>query len=272
MLHGDAQRSSAPPMNTGSIRSGLCSVTFRDLDIGAVVDLVADAGLGAIEWGADRHVRPGDTHAAERARRACDVAGIACPTYGSYLFPHSPDADIDAVIDSATRLGSGLIRIWTPFDVLPDDPPEDRREAARGLERIAGRLGDAGLDAGLEFHGGTLTHTARSTLSLLADVGAPNLLTYWQPTYWDHEVCNDRDAQLAELDLVLPHLAHLHLYWWEGTDRRPLRDAEWLLPDALSVAATDDGKRVAFLEFVRNDDPESFRRDASTLTEWIERL
>src|SRR5699024_9435729 len=52
------------------IRPGLCSVTFRGLEVDRVVDLAADAALACIEWAGDAHVPPGDTVAAERAR-AC---------------------------------------------------------------------------------------------------------------------------------------------------------------------------------------------------------
>ena len=38
----------------------LCSVTFRALTPAAIVELAAAAGLAAIEWGADLHVRPGE--------------------------------------------------------------------------------------------------------------------------------------------------------------------------------------------------------------------
>ena len=42
------------------IRPGLCSVTFRALDVPAVVRLAAEAGLERIEWAGDVHVPPGD--------------------------------------------------------------------------------------------------------------------------------------------------------------------------------------------------------------------
>ena len=38
------------------IRPGLCSVTLRGMPPDAVIGVAAEAGLEAIEWGADVHV------------------------------------------------------------------------------------------------------------------------------------------------------------------------------------------------------------------------
>ena len=42
------------------VRAGLCSITFRSLDVATIIDLAVSAGLDGIEWGADVHVPVGD--------------------------------------------------------------------------------------------------------------------------------------------------------------------------------------------------------------------
>ena len=60
------------------IRAGLVSVTFRQLDPAAVVEIAARAGLAGIEWGADVHVS--DEEAAYRVAELTSAAGlqVAC--------------------------------------------------------------------------------------------------------------------------------------------------------------------------------------------------
>ena len=46
---------------------GMTSVTFREKSISDIVEVAHAAGLSLIEWGADRHVPPGDAKAASEA-------------------------------------------------------------------------------------------------------------------------------------------------------------------------------------------------------------
>lgn len=64
------------------IKSGLCSVTFRNKTPGEIIDLTARAGLCAIEWGSDVHVREGDIKAAEEIRIMTEEKGLEIPAYG----------------------------------------------------------------------------------------------------------------------------------------------------------------------------------------------
>lgn len=82
------------------------------------------------------------------------------------------------------------------------------------------------------------------------------------------------DRLLSELRAVLFDLSHLHVFHWERGVRLPLADGAGMWPAALRAAATADrrweGQRVALLEFVQDDDPACFERDADTLHGWLE--
>lgn len=52
------------------LKTGLTSVTFRNLGIEQIVSLAGAAGADSIEWGGDIHVPPGDLSAARRAAAA----------------------------------------------------------------------------------------------------------------------------------------------------------------------------------------------------------
>ena len=140
-----------------TILAGLCSITFRDLSADDVVALAAEAGLAGIEWGADRHVPPGSDAGSVAGR--CADAGLACPSYGTYLFAGRASAtEVDAACATAVELGATNLRVWAPDEA-----------GAADVADIADQAADRGLTVSLEFHPGTRTETAASTLALLAE-------------------------------------------------------------------------------------------------------
>lgn len=251
------------------IRPGLCSVTLRALGIDDVARLAGECGLGAIEWGADVHVPPGDAGAAARARAASDAAGVAIASYGSYAFAAAaPDeAETAVVLDTAAALGAPNVRVWAGFGGEADTPPSAALVA--GLVAFAAGAATRGLTVAMEFHGGTPTATVAGTRALLDAVGAPNLFTYWQPPYWRGPTTPAADA--AEITALGARLSHLHVYeWTPHADRLPLADGAERWAAVLDAVRALDGDRVAFLEFVAGDGPDVLRRDARTLCDWLD--
>lgn len=253
---------------------GLCSVTFRQLSADDIVELAAEAGLASIEWGADVHVPPGDTVEAARVRQRCAARDLTCPSYGSYYFAgQSSDDELTPVLDTARALGATTVRVWAP-----GDPRPDRWDAAAPVIDALRRGCDAAaahdLTLALEFHPGTLTETARSTREVLAGVDRPNLRTYWQPVPGA-----TRLHALTELDPVVHHLEHLHVFSWAVDGSRLALDAHedmWrhaFRKVAESLAQQDDGRvHVAYLEFVPDDEPAALARDAASLRTWLDEL
>ncbi|MBJ32115.1 MAG: xylose isomerase [Acidimicrobiaceae bacterium] len=255
------------------IRPGLCSITFRDLGADELVDLAAAAGLVGVEWGADVHVPVGDEAEAARVADRSRTAGLACPSYGSYVQAgQTPRDEVERVADTALALGVVNVRIWTPYGTGPDAPADERAAVVAGVAEAAAVIDDRGLTTSLEYHVGTLTETAASTLSVMAEVDHPGLFTYWQPL-----VSLDDAEAVAELVRVAGWLSHLHVYRWGTgfTDRYPLADGDSLWQPAIA-AVPDDGlwtdagrDRWAFLEYVRDDDPGQLADDATTLCYWL---
>lgn len=245
---------------------GLCSVAFRELGMAEVAGLAASSGLEAIEWGGDVHVPNGDLESASRAAKAASGQGLVSASYGSYLHAGPASAgDIAAAVETCRALGSPNLRVWT--DWVGPDPDEET------FARVAGNLGDICEEAdelavSLEFHRGTVTETAASTLRLVGAVDAPNLFTYWQPVEGLHV-----DELLSEFGSVREHLSHLHVFRWASSEERwPLAVGADLWPEVLSGAA-EPGRwrrdRVAFIEFARGDHPDQLHEDAVTLRRWL---
>jgi sugar phosphate isomerase/epimerase len=257
-----------------SIAPGLCSITFRTLDADAVLALAVRAGVEGIEWGADGHVPPGGGAPVEQLGARCRDSGVAVVSYGSYLGfgPAAADdaAAVEAVLDSAESLGAPMVRIWAELGVGPDAADGDR---ARVTERTAGyvrAIRARGLVPALEFHPYTLTETAASANALLDAL--PGARTHWQP-----DPAWSPDAALAELGLVTPRLAHLHVFAWGPGgigDRHRLADGADLWPPALAIADRDGAplptRRFALCEYVRDDNPEQLVADVATLRAWLD--
>ena len=89
-----------------SIRSGLCSITFRALTTKEVLSVAVEAGLDGIEWGADVHVPAGELDVAADVADRCLDAGLACPSYGTYVVAgRTPGDEVARVVDTALALG-----------------------------------------------------------------------------------------------------------------------------------------------------------------------
>jgi hypothetical protein len=88
-------------------------------------------------------------------------------------------------------------------------------------------------------------------------------------TYWQPPQSLSVEEHLAGLESVLPWLANLHVFQWEDGERVPLvrGKSEWAR--YLKKADEAGGTRYALLEFVQDDAPPNFLRDAATLREWL---
>lgn len=247
------------------IRAGLCSVTFRSLDAASIVDLAAKTGVEAIEWGADKHVLPGDTDRAGQVGDLCRARGIAPASYGSYVRAGTPGAlqDFAQVLGSARALGVGNIRVWAGEAIRATAGDAGFAAAAADLHDFAQTAASDDITVSVEYHRGTLTEQAEDALALLNDAGHGNLFSYWQPVPG-----RGRARWLEELECLSPHLGDLHVFHWIMTDagqaRRPLAEgaADWrAIFDAWVPTPRWPHPRTGFLEFVRADEPEQFHDD-----------
>jgi len=256
------------------ILPGLVSITFRQLAPHAIVALVAQAGLKAIEWGGDVHAPHGDVAQAQRVRQMTVDAGLTVAAYGSYYRVGHADVSFAAVLESAVALGAPTIRVWAG---KIGSAQADEAYWARVIEdsRATGDLAqEAGITVAYEYHGNTLTDTRESALRLLETVNHPNVKTYWQPPGGATRAENaEADFRLAGLREILPWLVNVHVFSWRDSDGQ--RERMTLAAQAedwaqyLAHVATTGRDHYAMLEFVRNDDPQHFLTDAETLKQWL---
>ena len=247
------------------VKSGLVSVTFRKLKPREVVDLVAKAKLAGIEWGGDIHVPHGDKARAQEAAKMTKDAGLKVAAYGSYYYAGlGGSPSFDEVLDSALELGAPLIRIWAGKKSPAEATAADRKKVVDDSIRIAEIAAKRKVALAFEFHNNTLTETTESAVQLLKEIGSANVRSYWQPHSKDALAGN-----LLSLDTVLPWLAHVHCYQWDANVRQPLEQGESEWKQYLTRIRKAAGNRYVMIEFVKDDSPEAFLRDAATLRKWL---
>lgn len=242
---------------------GLTSVTFRALDAGDIIALCARTGVRGIEWGGDVHVPPDDIANAAVVERQTRAAGLRVLSYGSY-YRLNTGGQFAPVLRAAQALGAPRVRIWAGERGSAQADGDYGDAAAAELRDICAQAAPAGITVALEYHRNTLTDTADSALALLQAAGSGNLRTYWQPNP-DLTL----EQQLGELRLLGEWVDAVHVFQWQrGNLRCQLEEGEAAWQTYLELLGQH---RDYILEFVRDDAPEQFRRDAATLARWLGR-
>ena len=250
--------------------SGLVSVSFRTLSPDAVIELVARGGLSGIEWGGDIHVPHGNSDVAGRVGRATRSAGLEVLAYGSYYRVGADDPDeFRGVLDSALAIEAPIIRVWAG----PKVPSLDLgAEAIAAVYADAVRIADMAAVEGLalvfEWHDNSLTDRTEAAAALLAAADRPNVGTYWQ-----QRKQRDLASRLRDMDTALPYLRGLHMSHLdtENDGRLPLCEGRnnWIAYLEKALTAPGDHILPAQIEFVKDDDPEQFLRDAECLKDLL---
>ena len=244
------------------MKTSLTSVTFRKKSIEEIVDLVAQAGFDAIEWGGDVHVPPTDPGAAAKARALCEEKGIAVSAYGSY-YRCTDEEDFAPVLDTALVLGTNIIRVWAGRLGSAECPGEMRSQLNRNLAKAVAMAAEKGCIVATEYHPNTLTDDLDSTLQMLADV--PGLYTYWQPAT---SILRAPGFDSYALEKLGKKVINVHVF------QRDEKNLKVPMSEAIDVwvgYVRDLNKfcdvRYGAIEFVINDDAEHFLADAKAFKE-----
>ena len=249
---------------------GLVSITFRQLTPAQIVSLVAQAGLNAIEWGGDVHAPHGDLAAARALRHMTADGGLKVAAYGSYYrVSHADTGPFEDVLESAVELGAPSIRVWAGRQGSAEADETYWAQVVEDSRHIAELGAAAGVRIDYEFHNKTLTDTNEAAVKLLTQVAHDNLKCYWQPPRY-----SALDYNLSGLDAVQPWLQNVHAFTWHRVtgERCALADGadDWRrYLDKIAAATPDEMNRLVLLEFVQDDEPENFVRDAQTLRSWL---
>ena len=241
---------------------GIVSVTLKSKPVEEVLAVAGRAGLGAIEWSEKHHLPAGDLEFARRVGEMTRESGLEIAGYGSY-YRLGENMDIRPSLDTAAALGAGQVRIWAGSRPSAALTAGERSALLEELSSAVSIASDYGLVLNLEWPKNTLTDENQSGLDVLKTISDPALRTLWQPT---------QALSFAErtegLEMVLPYLSYLHVYYWDESGRRPFEEGIGHWRRYFSVL---DGKKkyYALLEFVLGDSEEQFMKDAAVLKELL---
>lgn len=247
------------------MNTGLVSITFRKLSPGEIIKLVAKAGLDGIEWGGDIHVPHGDIIRAKEVSKMTIDSGLKAAAYGSYYYVGCEEQQgipFEKVLETALELKAPTIRVWAGNRGSAEADDAWWAKVIDETYRISKLAKNSGTTISFEYHGNTLTDTGEAALRLMKAVGGANTTCYWQPP------CGLGFEQKTEgLKQILPWLGNIHVFWWNVYDRLPLADGSNIWKGYTEIIRTIVGCRYCMLEFVKNDDPDQFLKDAITLKE-----
>jgi sugar phosphate isomerase/epimerase len=255
------------------IKSGLASISFRNLSTDMIVEIAKDSGLLAIEWGGDVHVPHGDIQKAKQVKDETLNPGLETAAYASYYKAGESEIQglkFEEVLATAVELAAPTVRVWAGLKSSRDADENYRKMVADDLFRVAKMAEKKNISIGIEYYVHTLTDSTESTLKLLDDVDHNNLFCYWQPPV--NDIISHADCK-SGLNALVKKVSNIHVYHWslnnEIYTRYPLKDGfnEW--KEYLDIIKLNGGNHYALLEFVLNDSVEQLKEDADTLNELI---
>jgi sugar phosphate isomerase/epimerase len=256
------------------MKAGLVSISFRELDPGAIVAAAVECGLAGIEWGGDGHVPHGDTGTALEVGRLTEEAGLGIASYGSYYHFDECDPDsgangpeMESVLDTAEALGAPAIRVWAGRRD-PSETPEPVRAAITDRAReFAAAAAARGMRLDFEFHDHTLTATPESTLRLLEEVDHPAARTLWQPPLQTPVVDRLKGLRLLRDRVSNLHCNHFGQDPWPEIHSLSEGESEWR--SYLAEFGPSDTIRWVLIEHVRDHSIENLKADARALRSWL---
>ena len=239
-------------------RTGVCSVSFRALSPEEVINLTAQAGLEAIEWGSDVHAPYTDTERLEAIAKAQREAGICCSSYGTYfkVGEHSAD-ELRGYIAAAKILGTNMLRIWCGNKNY-EDLTEDERESIKAeCKKCAKIAEECSAVLSIECHPNSFTNSIEGALDLMESVNSPSLRMYWQQNI---KGSDEENYEYAEK--IAKYATNIHVFYYEDGKKLRLNCGfeKWV-----KFLSYFEGDRTLLLEFMPDNNPEALKGEAETL-------
>lgn len=241
------------------MKTSLISVTFRQKTVEEIAQITRQGGLSAVEWGGDKHVKPGDTEAIALANKVCAENGLSVSAYGSY-YRCNDDEDFSVVLETALALNTKIIRVWAGggFAHSSQCSPEYRAQVTENLRKAVEMAQKAGCIVATECHPNTLTDCLTSHQQLLADV--PGLYTYWQPFY-----NLTKEENLAYIHALGHKIVNVHIFNRDDNNgRTPLADGAEKWCAYIPALRENTQAQSIGLEFVMGDTDEQYFADCET--------
>lgn len=246
------------------IKTGLVSVTFRQLSVEEVVETAKNAGLKGIEWGGDVHVPAGDIVNAEKVRKITEDAGLSVFAYGSYFRPgecQDVRAEFKPVLDTAAALGAPVIRVWAgaKWSWYADEAYSDK--VISDTQIICDMAAEKNITIAYEYHGWSLTDNRYSARDAWDRVKRDNMRLYWQPDF-----CLSEDDNMIALKMLMPYVDYVHVFYWSPNgEKYAMSEGVGIWKKFVDLLKADDKDHCIMMEFVKDGTVEQLNEDVRAL-------
>ena len=239
-------------------KTGLVSISFRQLSVDEIVDIMKKSDLDCVEWGSDVHAPRDDFDKLNYIAKMQSEKGILCTSYGTYYkLGVEPVEELHAYIKAAKVLGTSVLRIWCGNKNY-QDMTEDERVAFVEQAKLAAKIAeDAGVTLCMECHNNTFTNRLEGALRLMEEVNSDAFKMYWQPNQF-----TDNETNFKYAEKIAKYTVNIHVFNWEGSNKYPLADATELWRKYLSYFS---GNEALLLEFMPDGNPNTLPIEADAL-------
>lgn len=190
----------------------LCTISYRERLLDMALDVAARLGFKAVElWGREPHVTEEyDESRIRTIRQMAEERGLTLPVLGSYLTfgktAHLEDAvSLVDTLHNAHGLRTPIVRVWASDVASANASAEVWKKTIEEAQEACDRAHRMNVVFAVEMHDGTLADTGASAKRLVEEVGRPNFRLNYQVASR-----SDVEHPLERLELVLPHVVHVH--------------------------------------------------------------
>ena len=242
------------------VRTGVVSVSFRNLSVDEIIRITKESGLGAIEWGSDVHAPKGDAEKLEYIKMKMDEAGLYTSSYGTYFrIGETPIEELYGYISAAKILGTNVLRLWCGRKNYEDMDDNERKRILEEAAAVAKIAENERVILGIECHVNTFTSQINGALSLIRYVDSPSFRMYWQPLI-------NGVSNLEYASAIAPYAVNLHVFNWSKEGKHPLAEGLDAWREYLSFF---NGTQHLLLEFMPDGLPKTLAAEAKALFELI---
>jgi 3-dehydroshikimate dehydratase len=257
------------------VKTGLCTIAFRDLPFDEVLDLAVSAGFDGVEpWGRPDHTPdPFDEDVIKRSADAVLSRGLEVSQFGSYANPTSDGfaLQVEEALAISKIYQTNAIRVWVGDCGSAEAKDAQWEVAISGFVSFCDQAADAGMALVVEMHNGRLSDTVDGCLRLIEGVNRENFRMNFQPMF-----SNTSETTLDEAQRISPFVSTVHAQNYVSIGK----NTRSLISDGLVDFNTVVGmfRAVGFdgyleVEFVKEEDPvAALKADAAYLRELCETL
>lgn len=190
----------------------LCTISYRERLLDMALDVAARLGFKAVElWGREPHVTEEYDESRIRViRQMAEERGLKLPVLGSYLTfgktAHPEDAaSLVDTLHNAHGLKTPIVRVWASDVASANASAEVWKKTIEEAREACDRAHKMNVVFAVEMHDATLADTGATAKRLIEEVDRPNFRINYQVASR-----SDVEHPLERLELVLPHVVHVH--------------------------------------------------------------